>query len=258
MDRKRQIAALTQDREEALLLNMVCERLERAEQRGTPAASPFLTPREQALLRQLLPRCAFWGGIENAERAVAYFVPDDLDRAEYLAEGPVACLRAGFHEAGSLSHRDILGALMGAGLRRDAVGDICLQGTQCDIFVLSELASYLLEQLTSAGRVPLRLERIPLTRAEKPPQAIKELRVTVSSPRLDGVLSAAFHLSRGAAAEAVRAGRVSLNDLPCLKPDRPVGEGDTLSVRGLGKLRVLSLNGNTKKGRLSLTLGKYV
>ena len=82
--------------------------------------------------------------------------------------------------------------------------------------------------------------------------------MTVSSPRLDSVISAAFHLSRGSAADAVAAGRVNLNDLPCLKPDHTVQENDTVSVRGLGKLRVLALGGLTKKGRLALTLGKYL
>ena len=55
MDRKKQIAALTDDEGERLLLAQACERLTRAEQRGIPAATVFLTPREQALLRQLLP-----------------------------------------------------------------------------------------------------------------------------------------------------------------------------------------------------------
>ena len=54
MDRKKQIAALTDDEGERLLLAQACERLTRAEQRGIPAATVFLTPREQALLRQLL------------------------------------------------------------------------------------------------------------------------------------------------------------------------------------------------------------
>lgn len=56
MDRKKQIAALTDDEGERLLLAQACERLTRAEQRGIPAATVFLTPREQALLRQLLPQ----------------------------------------------------------------------------------------------------------------------------------------------------------------------------------------------------------
>ena len=40
MDRKKQIAALTDDEGERLLLAQACERLTRAEQRGIPAAGP--------------------------------------------------------------------------------------------------------------------------------------------------------------------------------------------------------------------------
>ena len=40
MDRKKQIAALTDDEGERLLLAQACERLTRAEQRGIPAAQP--------------------------------------------------------------------------------------------------------------------------------------------------------------------------------------------------------------------------
>ena len=234
MDRKKQIAALTDDEGERLLLAQACERLTRAEQRGISAATVFLTPREQALLRQLLPQCRFWGGTPDAERAVAYWLPEYEDEDDYRENGPVACLRAAFFEENAVGHRDMLGALMGCGIRREAVGDLCLQPRQCDLFVTAELAPYL------------------------PPQTLQELRVTVSSPRLDSVISAAFHLSRGSAADAVAAGRVNLNDLPCLKPDRAVQENDTVSVRGLGKLRVLALGGLTKKGRLALTLGKYL
>ena len=248
MDRKKQIAALTDDEGERLLLAQACERLTRAEQRGISAATVFLTPREQALLRQLLPQCRFWGGTPDAERAV-----DD-----YRENGPVACLRAAFFEENAVGHRDMLGALMGCGIRREAVGDLCLQPRQCDLFVTAELAPYLLDNLTSAGRAHLTLTRIAPSQADRPPQALQELRVTVSSPRLDSVISAAFHLSRGSAADAVAAGRVNLNDLTCLKPDRAVQENDTVSVRGLGKLRVLALGGLTKKGRLALTLGKYL
>ena len=98
MDRKKQIAALTDDEGERLLLAQACERLTRAEQRGIPAATVFLTPREQALLRQLLPQCRFWGGTPDAERAVAYWLPEYEDEDDYRENGPVACLRAAFFE----------------------------------------------------------------------------------------------------------------------------------------------------------------
>ena len=160
MDRKKQIAALTDDEGERLLLAQACERLTRAEQRGIPAATVFLTPREQALLRQLLPQCRFWGGTPDAERAVAYWLPEYEDEDDYRENGPVACLRAAFFEENAVGHRDMLGALMGCGIRREAVGDLCLQPRQCDLFVTAELAPYLLDKLTSAGRAHLTLTRI--------------------------------------------------------------------------------------------------
>ncbi|MBQ3356967.1 MAG: RNA-binding protein [Oscillospiraceae bacterium] len=257
MERNRQIAAIAESEEERMLLIRVCDRLERAQQRQTPAATAFLSQREQALLRMLLPECRFFGGIAEAERKVAYWLPDYIGEEDFFADGPIACLRASFYEENALTHRDVLGALMGAGLRRDAVGDIWLHETFCDIFILSDLERYLLDNLTAAGRQHLRLAPIALCEARKAPQKMKELRLTVSSLRLDGVISAAFHMSRSSACDAIRAGKAAVNSLTCLKPDRAVAEGDELSVRGCGKGKILHLDGETRKGRLALTVGIY-
>ena len=48
-----------------------------------------------------------------------------------------------------------------------------------------------------------------------------------------------------------------INSLTCLKPDRCLSEGDELSLRGSGKLRILTVHGETRKNRLALTLGVY-
>ena len=110
-----------------MLLVRVCERLERAKQRCQPAATFFLTPRERALVRQLLPQTRFFGGMEDSERTVACYLPDYMTEEAFFENGPIACLRAAFYGKDVLTHRDILGALMGTGLRRDAVGDIWVQ-----------------------------------------------------------------------------------------------------------------------------------
>lgn len=257
MERSQQISAVAENEEERMLLTRVCDRLQRAADRDIPGVTGFLSPREQALVKQLLPFAQFFGG-EEAERRVAYYLPDYLTQGDFFDDdGPVACIRASFYQENALSHRDVLGALMGAGIRRDTVGDICIHEKFCDMFVLSELVPYLLDNLTQAGRHHLRLEQIPLSQAERKAPNLKILRVTVSSLRLDSVLSAAFHLSRGAAAEAVRAGNATRNGLTCLKPDKAVEAEDLLSLRGRGKLRVTEINGETKKGRIALSVGIY-
>lgn len=258
MDRNKTIAALAESEEERLLLVRVCDKLERARTRDIPAASCFLSPRQQALLRQLMPDCGFFGGLEGAERAMAYVLPDYLTAEDFFEDGPIACLQGTFYEENAVGHRDVLGALMGAGIRRDAIGDICIHGKTCDIFIQAELSRYLLDNLTSAGRHHMQLTQIPLSQAEKLPQALREIRATVSSLRLDSIIAAGFHLSRGAAAEAISAGRAALNSLTALKPDRGVEVLDEISVRGLGKLRVLEIGGLTKKGRIAVLLGRFL
>ena len=258
MDRSRQIAAIADTDEERMLLVRVLDKLERAQQREMPASTGFLSPREQALLTQIMPNCLFFGGVEGADRRVAYYLPEYLTAEDFFDDGPVSCLRAEFYEENSLTHRDILGALMGAGIRRDAVGDICLRARDCDIFVLSELSRYLLDNLTGAGRQHLRLKIIPLSQAVKQAQEMKELRVTVATMRLDSVLAAGFHLSRGAATEAIRAGLASVDSLTCMKPDRLMSVSNEISLRGKGKLRILSVDGITRKGRQGVTLGIYL
>ena len=254
----RKIATIAETEEEQLTLVRVLDQLERGRQREMPISTNFLTPREQALVRQIVPNCLFYGGIEGADRCVAYYLPDYMTVDDFFEDGPISCLRAKFYEENSLSHRDVLGALMGAGIRRDAVGDICLRETECDIFVLSDLCKYLLDNLTGAGRQHLRLEKIALSEAIKKPQEMKELRITVATMRLDSILAAGFHLSRGTATEAIRAGFASVDSLTCQKPDRIVSEGSELSLRGKGKLRILSVDGITRKGRQGVTLGIYL
>ena len=128
MASEKTIAALAATEEERMLLVRVCDRIERAERREQPVSTFFLTPRERTLAAQLLPQAKFFGGTEGAERTVAYYLPEYLAPEDWLADGVVACLRATFYEKNVLTHRDMLGALMGAGLRRDAIGDIYVAG----------------------------------------------------------------------------------------------------------------------------------
>lgn len=254
---KKQIAAIAENDEERRRLEAVCDRLTRAEERQQPTATCFLSAREQALVRRLLPNCRFFGGTEGAERAVAYYLPEYLSAEEFFDGGPITCLRASFYEENSLTHRDILGALMGAGIRRETVGDICIHGKTCDIFVLSELKKYLLDNLTSAGRMHLSVSEIPLSEAVKPPQTLHEERLTAPALRLDAVISAAFHISRSRAAALIVGGAAAVNCLTCLKPDKVLAEQDELSLRGFGKLRLRSVPATTRKGRLVLIVDKY-
>ena len=164
--------------EERVLLARALDKLELAQNRSVPACTPFLSPGEQASVTDLLnawgrPRHLFFGGYEGAERAVCAFLPDWQEESDFLAdpEGPVAALEAAFPADAELSHRDILGALMGLGITREKLGDILLDHGRCQVLVLRDALPILLSQWESAGRWKMKLREIPLEQLEaKPPQ----------------------------------------------------------------------------------------
>ena len=261
MERREKIARLSQSKEDEVLLARVYERITLAAQKNIPASSCFLSKREQMLVQELLrgEDFQFYGGADTAEREVCCYVPDYLDDSWLSSgDGPIAAVRASFFEEDKLTHRDFLGSLMGSGIKRETVGDIYVSAGSCDFLVLREILPYVLQNLTSAGRTKLHVAEIPISALQVPQQAVKTVRDTVPSLRLDGVVSSGFSISRGKAADYIAAGKAELNYLPCLKGDKQVSEGDLISIRGLGKLRLEHIGGNTRKGRNSIEISRFL
>ena len=233
MDKQKQIAKVAETEDDRILFARIYDRLTGAEQKNIPACTCFLSPREQVLTKRLLPHLQlhFFGGPPDAERAMCCWLPDYLEE-DWLsgADSPVAAVRAVFFEKDKLTHRDFLGSLMGCGIKRETVGDIYVAEGSCDFLVTREI----LPNLT-----------------------VKEIRDTVSSLRLDSIVGSGFGMARGKASALIETGKVALNDLPCLKPDKLLTEGDKVSARGFGKLILTQVGGRTKKDRISIMIEKY-
>ena len=261
MDRSN-IEKIAQNPEDRLLLAKLWDKIQAGIRRCIISNTCFLSLREQEMARYLFgaePGLTFFGGYDDAERKMLVYLPEYLeDDSLYEADSPVVCLRATFFEEDALSHRDFLGALMGAGIARETVGDICVGKGFCDFFVTAEIAPYVEQNFFSAGRTKLHLSRISLKDAQIPEPEIKEIKDTVASLRLDSVISSGFRIGRSLAAQYISAGKAAIDGLPCEKPDKPVSEGMKISVRGLGKIKLASVNGRTKKDRISVVIHRYV
>ena len=248
--------------EDRVLLAKVWDKINAGIRRDIPASTCFLSPRELEMTRYLfgeVPGLQSFGGYADAERKMLVYLPEYLEDA-YLREedSPIVCLRASYYEADTLSHRDFLGALMGAGIARETVGDICVSKGICDFFVTAEIAPYVEQNFLSAGRTKLSVQRIPLDAVAVPEPEVKEIRDTLASLRLDSVVSAGFRIGRSLAAQYIAAGKAAIDGLPCEKPDKAVTEGCKISIRGLGKIKLATVGGQTKKGRISVTIHRYV
>ena len=259
---RQNIEKIAQSSEDRMLLAKLWDKVVGGINRNIPAHTCFLSPRELEMCRFLFgeePGLHAFGGFVDAERKMLCYLPEYLDESNLMDEdSPVVCLRATFYEGDTPTHRDFLGSLMGSGIAREAVGDICVSKGQCDFFVTEEIAPFLLQNFSNAGRTKFQLAKIPLTEASIPQPEVKLIKDTLASLRLDGVVSSGFRISRGLAVQAINAGKVAIDGLPCEKADKAVAEGAKISLRGSGRIKLEKVNGQTKKSRISVEIHRYV
>lgn len=231
----------------------------RCGQRGIITNTGFLTPAERHALEHdpalRGARPLFHGGFPEAERTMAFFLPDwmeadELDPGEYIRALRVT---AAFGEPG---HRDFMGAILGMGVGREWVGDILVDGAEAIVLCQPSVLRHLLS-LDKVGRCGVRTEELALSDIPALERRAEERRFTVMSARLDAVAAGLFRLSRTETARQIALGALRLNYEECLKPDAPVREGDVLSLRGAGKGRIAEIGGSSRKGRLFVTAEIY-
>ena len=228
-----------------------------ADRDGCSVCSDFLNEHQQQLMRSFEPNLPvsvyYTGGCEDAERRAAVFYPSwaepettdlvflqiTLSGARFLKKRP--------------GHRDYLGALMGCGIQREKLGDIGLNEEGAWVWVKREVAEYLCQNLTSVGSALCRTA-IAEWNEEAQEETVRESVISVSSLRLDSVVSRGFQLSRKSAAELIRMGRVFLNGVLMQQPDRSVQPGDSITLRGKGKLRLLEEKGRSRSDRIQLQI----
>lgn len=261
------------DKSEAQLLARARDLLLRAE-KGEVAYTPFLTPREQRLLREGLSFAGageallFAGGYESAERKRMYALPDymlgqeDAVRDELLGETFGASLvslmvkGSGYRE---LYHRDYLGAILNLGVERDAIGDLCvISKNEAILFCDRTMADFLKGELVRVANDVVSLSEVTPPQDFDGGRKFVPVSDTVASPRADAVVAALCDLSRERAQALFRAGLVEIDYEPLEKYDRDVAAGAVIAVRGHGKFIVRSLSDKTKKGRFRLLADRYV
>ncbi len=225
-----------------------------------PKLSDFLDPRELQIVQTIIGKnneikCAAYGGTDNAERQRAiifpdYFQPDVDDFQLTLFQLKYASKFL------SIGHRQILGTLMSLGVKREKFGDILIQEDNIQLIVAKEMAHYVQLQFDQVGKASVELVEIPLEEVIQPKNEWKMVQKTVSSLRLDAVLSAFIHVSRQKARTLILSEKVKVNWKHVSEPAFLCEENDTISIRGFGRCKIMTLRGTTKKGKWRIEVGK--
>lgn len=221
----------------------------------------FLDPAEQdiaELIMENMGELSFrWeGGFPDPERRVLRMAPE-----EWLLEDEENCLvllKFSWNSKYSapISHRDVLGSLMGLGIEREIIGDIKVADCAAYVAVMKIMADFVLLNLNRIGRTPVDAELCHSIEVFQ--EKYKEVRGTMASRRLDAFLAEAFHLSRGDAQELIRGKKVRLNYRTTENVSAEIDEKDLISVKGYGRARLWELSGKTKKDREGILIRRYL
>lgn len=220
----------------------------------------FLDPREQFIMESIIGKngdvkVSFFGGFQGAERKRGMIYPPfiPIHEEDFAIQIFEMIYPKKFV---TLTHRHVLGSLMGLGVKRSKFGDIIFQNDRIQFAVCKEIAEYLTIEFHSVGKYSVRLENVSKEKTFVNQEKWQEEGITVSSLRLDTIISAIYRMSRQKAQDLIKHGLVKVNWAVIEDVAYPLESLDVLSIRGYGRSKVIEIEGKTKKDKWRLTIGK--
>ena len=218
---------------------------------NTTVKTKFLSLTEQVILKNTLKNKVFFkldGGYENSElkRAVIYEDSDPF----------ITCFKIIYNKKYlSLTHQNILGTLLSLSITKESIGDII--SSESIFFTIGELKEFIIKDFTKINNVAITLEEVDSTNLKR----VIEFEIssfTVSSLRLDSIISKIIKKSRNNASEMINNDLVKVNHLISNKNTKLITEEDIISIRKYGRFMIMDTKKTSKKGKIVVKFGKYV
>ncbi len=215
---------------------------------GKPHLTKFLDLNEQTIVSRIIPDANFYGGYAGSEmKRASFFESDDYK---------ISCFKLVCDERfGKLTHRSILGSVLGLGIEKENIGDI-LVDDETHIFVTDEIKKYIVLNFTTVGKINIDLKLVDgskLTRSEN----YKLIKVTLKSFRLDIIISSVYNCSRNESKNMINKGLVRVNHRLTENISYNVKQGDLISVRQKGRFIFLEELGMSRKSNYFVSIGLY-
>ena len=258
-------------KDDTLFLRRMQDLAERADRIGFLVFSEFLDGGQRSLAARLTwpaqIQVQYLGGYEDAERVTAVFYPSFLDYEAIEGapdpnyDSPIDALYVRLKGAKFArkipGHRDYLGSLMGLGIKRETLGDILPDDEGAVLIVSHSISDFIRQNLLSVGSLDVSIEDIAFSEIRHHVKDGKEMVIGLQSVRLDAVISKTFALGRQDAVKTIQSGRVQVNWKDTDRTDYSVKEGDLISVRGFGRIRIGEQTGISRSGRSQIRVIRY-
>lgn len=227
-----------------------------------PAFTEFLDPYKIASVIALIGNerdfnIRVFGGIDNCERKKIGFFPEFMVEEDCIF--PISAVQINYNSSfgKKLTHRDFLGSLIGLGIARTKIGDILIEDEDIFVFVDEDIADFININLERVGHTKVKTKIISVDEVEIKEDFGDLRNITLASLRLDAFLSGVFNLSRGKVSDLIKSEKAFVNWNICESPSKLISEGDIVTLRGFGRVKVIDFLGKTKKGRFLIAINKF-
>ena len=212
--------------EDRVLVSRILDMIDICEKSYQPKFSFFLDERQSALaenvmIEQKYDNYKLFGGYDNASRKILAVFPPYYDDEQY----PIATLSIKYRETDKLTHRDFLGVFMAKQIKRNMLGDIVVGKGQTTVIVYSTVKDMLISEINKIGSVGVKITETDNVDIQVEESFIEKTG-TVSSMRLDSIVSVASSLSRDKSATLIKGGNVTVMYNVVEAPSHQLHEGD--------------------------------
>lgn len=191
------------------------------------------------------------GGYSKAERSSIFIYPYYMESTDI--EDTLKFIQVeGNFKFKSISHKDYLGAILNLGIKREKIGDIIIHDNFCQVVVSSDICDFIIMNLTKVSRNNVSVKEISKEEIIENIPNYKDVTFTVSSDRLDCIISGLYNISRQDSAKYINGERVYVNYEKITSASKEVKSDTLISVRGKGRAIVTNVGELTKKGRIKV------
>lgn len=215
--------------------------------------TPFYNPHEQDIVHKIIGTHELqvheFGGFMNAENKRMIICPDfyEIEKEDF----EVCLIEVIYNrQFGKLQHKDVLGALMNLGMKRDCLGDIYDQ-ERLFFTCTAKTFPYIEQNLKQIKKSKIKLKLID-----------EDIQIThqfatktffLSSFRLDKVVSTLYQIPRNQASEAIRAGFVKVNHKEVEEVNFLCNNNDMISFKRHGRVKLVDEHKVSKQGNHVVT-----
>ena len=157
-----------------------------------------------------------------------------------------------------LRHQDILGSIYALNISGELFGDVLIIDGHYYVYILDIVRNYFETNFLMVKNSRIELREISIDTFKDYERSYKEEIHIVSSNRIDTVISSIIHTGRNNINDKIKKKEIILNYDFLKSVSYKLRDGDTFSIKKIGKFKYNGIIKNTKSNNLIVSIYKYL